>query len=92
MQRKGKYEPFGEFLKLQNAKGIFDFYITADEFERIIGDSLPSSHYNHTENFWANDKVGHTHSRIWLENGYKVIDAKEIRQTGKIHFVLNNTL
>jgi hypothetical protein len=46
--------------------------LTFEQIERLIRSPLPDSALQ-LRAWWANDRVGHTHSILWLEAGWKVV-------------------
>jgi hypothetical protein len=44
--------------------------LTFEEVEAILGEGLPHSARRHNA-WWANDTVGHSHSREWLDAGWR---------------------
>ncbi|WP_029201431.1 DUF7662 domain-containing protein [Oribacterium sp. NK2B42] len=44
------------------------------EIEEIIGDKLPKSAYEY-QAWWSNSTLRHTHSRAWLNAGFKTVDV-----------------
>jgi hypothetical protein len=66
---EGKYSPIYEFLKaipVENDRITLNF----NKLEDIIGSDLPESARKHRA-WWANDSVAHSHSRLWLEAGWR---------------------
>ena len=56
---------------LQSQLGEIDrVKFSFEEVEEIIGGKLPKSAYTHRV-WWANDPVGHPHSKLWLEIGWR---------------------
>ncbi len=45
--------------------------LTFEQIEALIGGPLPASARRHRA-WWANDSVAHTHSRLWLDVGWRV--------------------
>ncbi len=66
----GKYRPLYQFLA---ARGGSEWSATFAEIERVLGFSLPPSAYTYPA-WWANNAVGHTHARAWLEAGWETCD------------------
>lgn len=67
--KDSRYAPLADWLMSQ--PGSKDrVQLTLDEMEAIIGGSLPASAYQHRA-FWANDSVGHVHSQLWLDAGWR---------------------
>ena len=78
----GRYAALADWL--QSRPGRIDkVQLTFNEIEEIIEADLPASARNHRA-WWANDFVGHTHSQLWLEAGWRTtyINLSE----GKITF------
>ena len=44
--------------------------VTFAEVEAVLGFSLPRSAYAYPA-WWSNDATGHSHSRVWLDAGWK---------------------
>lgn len=62
-----KYEPLPQFL---NSVGGSAHRMSFAEIERIIGFKLPKSAYEY-EAWWSNNPTGHSHSRIWMDAGWR---------------------
>ncbi len=65
----GRYATLADWLQSQPGKRD-QIQLTFDEIEAIIGAELPASARNHRA-WWANDAVGHTHSQLWLDAGWR---------------------
>jgi CBS domain-containing protein len=65
----GKYVPLAEWLQSQPGK-IDRVKLAFEEIEEILNADLPASAFDHRE-FWANDSVGHSQSKLWLEAGWR---------------------
>jgi CBS domain-containing protein len=65
---RSRYAALASWLAGQKAEQIL---ITFEEIEEVIGSALPDSALQ-LRAWWANDRVGHTHSTLWLEAGWKV--------------------
>jgi hypothetical protein len=64
-----RYAPLADWLQSQLGE-IDRVKFSFEEVEDIIGGKLPTSAYNHRA-WWANDSVGHPHSKLWLEAGWR---------------------
>ena len=62
-----KYEPLPQFL---DSVGKSAHRMSFTEIERIIGFKLPKSAYEY-EAWWSNNPSGHSHSRTWIEAGWR---------------------
>lgn len=62
-----KYQPIAEELRHHSS---FEWQVSFDGIERILGFKLPSSAREHRA-WWANNPANHPHSRAWLEAGWK---------------------
>ena len=51
-----------------------------EDVEGILGRKLPSAAYRHRA-WWANDRVSHTQSRLWLEAGWRVSSISVTAET-----------
>jgi CBS domain-containing protein len=67
--KESRYAPLADWLQSQPGN-IDRVQLTFDEIEELIGGSLPPSARNHRA-WWANDSVGHPHSQMWLEAGWR---------------------
>ncbi|MCB0017768.1 MAG: DUF4268 domain-containing protein, partial [Anaerolineales bacterium] len=65
-----KYAPLALWLQSQPPK-TERIKVPFNRVEEIIGSSLPRSAYVHRA-WWANDPVGHAHSILWLDAGWRV--------------------
>lgn len=63
----GKYEPLQRYLFAQK---LGELRVSFRDVERILGFSLPKSAREYPA-WWSNDATGHSHSRAWLEAGWK---------------------
>lgn len=63
----GKYEPLPQFL---STKPGATHRLSFEQIERVLGFKLPKSAYEH-EAWWSNNASGHSHSRTWLEAGWR---------------------
>ena len=57
-----KYDQLADHL---NRSGADELTLTVAEVDELV-EGLPPSAYERRE-WWANDTVGHVHSRAWLE-------------------------
>jgi hypothetical protein len=64
-----RYTPLGMYLQSQPG-GTDVVRLSFEEIEKIIGDPLPASAYEHRA-WWANDSKGHPHSHAWLDVGWR---------------------
>lgn len=77
----GRYAALADWLQSQS--GQYDqIPLTFDEIEKIVGFKLPDS-ARVFRGWWANDSVGHTHSQLWLDAGWRTsyINLSEGRVT-----------
>jgi hypothetical protein len=65
----GRYTALADWLQSQ-AGSIDQVPLTFEEVEKIIGSNLPDS-ARVFRGWWANDSVGHSHSQLWLEAGWR---------------------
>jgi hypothetical protein len=63
----GKYESLPQFLASERTSFV---RLSFAEIERVLGFKLPKSAYKH-EAWWSNNATGHSHSRAWLEAGWR---------------------
>lgn len=68
---EGRYAKLAVWLQERNSES--DIVLDFSEVEAIIGAKLPPSARSHRA-WWANDSVGHTQSKLWLEVGWRVAD------------------
>ena len=66
---ESKYVALADWLQSQPG-GTDEVRLTFEEIEQLIGGSLPLSAYEHRA-WWANDSIGHPHSQLWLEAGWR---------------------
>ena len=81
-KNEGRYAALADLL--QSLPGRIDTIpLTFDQIEEVIKTDLPPSARNHRA-WWANDSVGHSHSQLWLDAGWRTtyINLSE----GKITF------
>jgi hypothetical protein len=81
-KNEGRYTALADLL--QSLPGRIDTVpLTFDQIEEVIKTNLPPSARNHRA-WWANDSVGHSHSQLWLDAGWRTtyINLSE----GKITF------
>ena len=65
----GRYAALADWLQSQPGK-VDQLQLTFNQIEEIIGADLPASARGHRA-WWANDSVGHTHSQLWLDAGWR---------------------
>ena len=58
-----KYDRLTSYFRAINREQVTLTYV---EIEGVLGDKLPESSRTHRE-WWANSRVGHSHSRGWLD-------------------------
>lgn len=77
----GRYAPLADWLQSQPGRSS-QITLTFNQVEEIIGGELPGS-ARYFRNWWANDSVGHTHSQLWLDAGWRTtyINLNEGRVT-----------
>ena len=77
----GRYAPLTDWLQSQPGR-INQVPLTFNQIEEIIGADLPDS-ARVFRGWWANDSVGHTHSQLWLDAGWRTsyINLSEGRVT-----------
>ena len=63
----GKYTPLHKHL---TSGTLTRWRATFAEVEAVLGFSLPRSAYAYPA-WWSNDATGHSHSRAWLDAGWK---------------------
>lgn len=66
-----RYAALADWLQSQPGK-IDRVTLTFDEIEQIIEGDLPASARQHRA-WWANDAVGHNHSQLWLDAGWRTV-------------------
>ena len=62
-----KYAPLRKYLSSGTQTR---WRVTFAEVEAVLGFSLPRSAYAYPA-WWSNDATGHSHSRVWLDAGWK---------------------
>jgi len=62
-----KYAPLRKYL---TSGSQTRWRVTFAEVEAVLGFSLPRSAYAYPA-WWSNDATGHSHSRVWLDAGWK---------------------
>lgn len=72
-----KYEQLNEHLKEMNAG---QWHAKFSEIERLLGVPLPKSAFRYPA-WWSNNPEGHSHSRSWIEAGWKTEDLNLTAQT-----------
>ena len=65
---ESRYAPLAAWLQNQEQNKVT---LSFQDIETIIQDTLPSSARKH-RNWWANDSVGHSQSKQWLDVGWRV--------------------
>jgi len=88
-QRKkinSRYCPLADWLAEKPDDQIL---LTLEEIEGIINSPLPMSARSHRA-WWANDKAGHTHSRLWMNAGWRTTYIN--LQEGQIGFTREKSL
>jgi len=75
----GKYQNFIDYLKSRE-RSVERLPLTFDKMESLIGEKLPDSAYERRE-WWANDSVGHSHSKQWLDAGWRQAGLNLTNQT-----------
>ena len=75
MKLKGRYAVLADWLSHQQEAEIT---LSFEQVEGIIGSPLPLSARTFRA-WWANNTVGHSHSILWLEAGWRVesVDLSE---------------
>jgi hypothetical protein len=66
---RSRYAALANWLAEQTEEQVS---LTFEQIEGIIHSPLPDSAYR-LRAWWANDRVGHGHSILWLEAGWKVV-------------------
>lgn len=67
---ESRYALLAEYLHTQPAN-VDELPLSFSAIEQIIDAPLPPSAHKHRA-WWANDTVGHTHSQLWLDAGWRV--------------------
>lgn len=62
-----KYDPLLSHL---NGLRVGTWRASFDEVEAVLGFALPPSAYKHPA-WWSNDATSHSHSRAWLDAGWR---------------------
>lgn len=77
----GRYASLADWLQSQSGRQS-QITLTFNQVEEIIGGNLPGS-AREFRNWWANDSVGHIHSQLWLDAGWRTtyINLNEKRVT-----------
>ena len=65
----GRYAALADWLQSQPGR-IDTVQLDFTQIEEIIKTDLPASARKHRA-WWANDSVGHSHSQLWLEAGWR---------------------
>lgn len=79
------YGNLTEFL--QNTKDQDEIELTFIEIERIIGDKLPSSAFDHIA-WWSNTRT-HSQGKGWLNAGWIVAQPTVVHKTHVVKFIRN---
>jgi CBS domain-containing protein len=66
---QSRYAALANWLSQQKEAQIS---LTFEQIEKIVRSPLPDSAFQ-SRAWWANDRAGHYHSKLWLEAGWKVI-------------------
>ncbi|HET9914076.1 MAG TPA: CBS domain-containing protein [Anaerolineales bacterium] len=66
---RSRYATLAIWLAAQDAEQVL---LTFEQIEKLIRSPLPDSALQ-LRAWWANDRVGHTHSILWLNAGWKVV-------------------
>lgn len=75
-----RYSPLADWLAERNEDQVV---LTLEEIEGIIYSPLPMSARQHRA-WWANDTVGHVHSKLWMNAGWRTIYVN--LQEGRVVF------
>lgn len=77
----GRYAALADWLQSQPGR-VEQVTLTFNQIEEIINHDLPGSARDFRA-WWSNDSVGHTHSQLWLEAGWRTtyINLSEYRVT-----------
>jgi CBS domain-containing protein len=67
--RRSRYAALANWLAMQDTEQVL---LTFGQIEEMIDSPLPNSALQ-LRAWWANDRVGHAHSALWLDAGWKVI-------------------
>lgn len=65
----GRYAALADWLQSQPGR-VDQVPLTFNRIEEIINADLPASARTHRA-WWANDSVGHSHSQLWLDAGWR---------------------
>jgi hypothetical protein len=65
----GRYATLADWLQSQPGR-VDQVQLSFNNIEEIIATDLPASARNHRA-WWANDSVGHSHSQLWLDAGWR---------------------
>lgn len=65
----GRYAALADWLQSQPGR-IDQVQLTLNQIEDILNTDLPASARKHRA-WWANDSVGHSHSQLWLDAGWR---------------------
>ena len=77
----GKYDPLQKHLEGRTTPTIT---LSWSDIEKLIGEPLPPSAFDHDAAWWANNEDRHVQARAWLWAGWKVgsVDV----ETGTVTF------
>lgn len=67
--RESRYTPLAIWLQSQPGS-VSKVQLNFSDIEEIVEGDLPNSARKHRA-WWANDTVGHSHSQLWLEAGWR---------------------
>lgn len=76
-REEGKYSLLGQWLEAQPAE-VVEIKVSFEDIKSLVGD-LPPSAFEH-DSWWANDSVGHVHSKVWLDAGWKQVNVDNAAQ------------
>lgn len=65
----GRYAALADWLQSQPGR-VDSVQLLFSQIEKIVSADLPASARNHRA-WWANDSVGHSHSQLWLDAGWR---------------------
>lgn len=70
-QDGSRYAPLSVHLRSQSAQGQVRTVLSFTQIENLIRGRLPDTARQH-RSWWANDVHSHAHSRMWLDEGWRV--------------------
>ncbi len=79
---QNKYKPLNDYLIMKGEENVI---LTFNEIEDILGFPLPPSARKH-RTFWENDRKSHSHSSVWMNAGYKTVNANANTIEERVHF------